>query len=148
MAVPAEEHRRGGRPRLAAVLISDPHYDVLRALDYLRATGDPPDRRVDEAVGLLRSKQRPEGIGRRYGRCVSSTGTESASRADRPASGRAALLDRGHEVSGGLERRKASLGVRPDGSGHDEVSEEFGGAGPASSRCGFAGCSRKRCAEP
>jgi hypothetical protein len=36
------------------------HYDVLRALDYFRAAGDPPDPRVDEAIDLLRSKQQPD----------------------------------------------------------------------------------------
>jgi hypothetical protein len=74
-------------------------YDVLRALEYLRAAGDPPDQRVDEAIQLLRSKQQPDGTwllenriparstsrsrtamaspagGTRYGLCVSSTGT-------------------------------------------------------------------------
>jgi len=37
------------------------HYDVLRALEYFRAVGDPPDRRVDEAMELLRSKQQRDG---------------------------------------------------------------------------------------
>ena len=37
------------------------HYDVLRGLEYFRAAGDPPDRRVDEAVNLLRSKRQPDG---------------------------------------------------------------------------------------
>jgi hypothetical protein len=37
------------------------HYDVLRALEYFRAVGGRPDQRVDEAVHLLRSKQRPDG---------------------------------------------------------------------------------------
>jgi hypothetical protein len=37
------------------------HYDVLRALDYFRSTGDPPEPRVAEAVGLLRSKRQPDG---------------------------------------------------------------------------------------
>jgi hypothetical protein len=37
------------------------HYDVLRALEYFRTTGDPPDRRVGEAIDLLRSKQQPDG---------------------------------------------------------------------------------------
>jgi hypothetical protein len=37
------------------------HYDVLRALEYFRAVGDPPDPRVDEAVHLLLSKQQPDG---------------------------------------------------------------------------------------
>ena len=37
------------------------HYDVLRALDYFRAAGDPPDPRMDEAIDLLRSKQQPDG---------------------------------------------------------------------------------------
>lgn len=33
------------------------HYDALRALDYFRAAGNPPDQRVGEAIHLLRSKQ-------------------------------------------------------------------------------------------
>jgi hypothetical protein len=37
------------------------HYDVLRALEHLRAAGDPPDQRVDEAIQLLQSKQQPDG---------------------------------------------------------------------------------------
>jgi hypothetical protein len=37
------------------------HYDVLRALEYFREAGDPPDRRVDEAMQLLRSKLQPDG---------------------------------------------------------------------------------------
>ncbi len=37
------------------------HYDVLRALDYFREAGDPPDRRVDEAIDLLRSRQQSDG---------------------------------------------------------------------------------------
>jgi hypothetical protein len=37
------------------------HYDVLRALEYFRAAGDPPDQRLDEAIQVLRSKQRPDG---------------------------------------------------------------------------------------
>jgi hypothetical protein len=37
------------------------HYDVLRALDYFRSVGDLPDSRMDEAIGVLRSKQQPDG---------------------------------------------------------------------------------------
>ena len=37
------------------------HYDVLRALEYFRSAGDPPDPRLAEAVELLRSKQQPNG---------------------------------------------------------------------------------------
>jgi hypothetical protein len=37
------------------------HYDVLRALEYFRAVGDPPDPRMDEAIALLRSKRQPDG---------------------------------------------------------------------------------------
>jgi hypothetical protein len=37
------------------------HYDVLRALDYVRAAGGAPDARIDEAIDLLRSKQQPDG---------------------------------------------------------------------------------------
>ena len=37
------------------------HYDVLRALEYFRAVGDPPDARVDEAIDVLRSRQQADG---------------------------------------------------------------------------------------
>lgn len=37
------------------------HYDVLRALDHVRAVGDPPDERVAEAVQVLRSRQQSDG---------------------------------------------------------------------------------------
>jgi hypothetical protein len=40
------------------------HYDVLRALDYFQAAGDPPDPHVDEAIGVLRSRQQPDGTWR------------------------------------------------------------------------------------
>jgi hypothetical protein len=36
-------------------------YDILRALDYLRAAGVEPDDRWDEAVGIVRSKQQSDG---------------------------------------------------------------------------------------
>ncbi len=37
------------------------HYDVLRALEYFQVAGGLPDRRLDEAIDLLRSKQQPDG---------------------------------------------------------------------------------------
>ena len=37
------------------------HYDVLRALDYLRAAGMQPDSRVDEAVGIVRERRQNGG---------------------------------------------------------------------------------------
>jgi hypothetical protein len=37
------------------------HYDVLRALGYLRAAVVPPDSRVDEAVAIVREHQEPDG---------------------------------------------------------------------------------------
>ena len=36
-------------------------YDVLRGLEYLRSVGEAPDRRMDEAVNLLRSKRQSDG---------------------------------------------------------------------------------------
>ena len=36
-------------------------YDVLRALEYFRTVGAPPDPRMDEAIRLLRSKQQFDG---------------------------------------------------------------------------------------
>ncbi|HSO92038.1 MAG TPA: hypothetical protein VLR70_12895 [Arthrobacter sp.] len=37
------------------------HYDVLRALEYFRSAGGPPDPRMAEAIGLLRSRKQPDG---------------------------------------------------------------------------------------
>ena len=37
------------------------HYDVLRALDYFRRSGAAPDRRMEEAVDIVLSKQLPDG---------------------------------------------------------------------------------------
>jgi hypothetical protein len=37
------------------------HYDVLRALEYFRSTGDRPDPRMREAIELLRSKRQADG---------------------------------------------------------------------------------------
>jgi hypothetical protein len=37
------------------------HYDVLRALDYFRATGASPDPRLVEAVTLLQNRCQPDG---------------------------------------------------------------------------------------
>lgn len=36
------------------------HYDVLRALDYFRATAQPPDPRLEEAIELVRGKRLPD----------------------------------------------------------------------------------------
>ena len=37
------------------------HYDVLRGLDYFRASGARPDQRQAEAISLVRSKRQSEG---------------------------------------------------------------------------------------
>jgi hypothetical protein len=37
------------------------HYDVLRALDYLRAAGVPPDERVEKAVAAVRERRQEDG---------------------------------------------------------------------------------------
>ena len=36
-------------------------YDVLRGLDYFRAAGGTPDRRIEEAIEVVRSKEQPDG---------------------------------------------------------------------------------------
>lgn len=36
-------------------------YDILRALDYLRISGAPPDERMTEAIGVLSDKRRSDG---------------------------------------------------------------------------------------
>lgn len=37
------------------------HYDIMRALDYFRTTGEPPDPRLQEAVSVVRAKRQPDG---------------------------------------------------------------------------------------
>jgi hypothetical protein len=37
------------------------HYDVLRALDYFRATGAEPDPRIDDAVRIVESRRQADG---------------------------------------------------------------------------------------
>jgi hypothetical protein len=37
------------------------HYDALRGLEYFRATGEPPEPRMAEALELVRSKRQPDG---------------------------------------------------------------------------------------
>ena len=37
------------------------HYDVLRALDYLRDAGVPPESRVDEAIGVVLERRQSDG---------------------------------------------------------------------------------------
>jgi hypothetical protein len=37
------------------------HYDVLRALDYLRAAGVQPDARVEDALHLVESRRQADG---------------------------------------------------------------------------------------
>jgi hypothetical protein len=37
------------------------HYDVLRALDYLRAAGVRPERQVEEAVAIVRERRQSDG---------------------------------------------------------------------------------------
>jgi hypothetical protein len=37
------------------------HYDVLRALDYFRASGVQPDPRMNDAMNFLKSKREPDG---------------------------------------------------------------------------------------
>jgi hypothetical protein len=37
------------------------HYDILRALDYFRATGEKADPRVAEAIDIVASKRQPDG---------------------------------------------------------------------------------------
>ena len=58
--------RKGGTDPGRAAFPTWWHYDVLRALEHLRAAGSPPDHRVAEAVDLVasrRGRRRPLGAG-------------------------------------------------------------------------------------
>ncbi len=57
-------HRTGAVSHPAYTMLSFPprwHYDVLRGLDYFRSVGAPRDERLDDAVQLIRGKQRSDG---------------------------------------------------------------------------------------
>jgi hypothetical protein len=61
------------------------HYDLLRALDYLRAAAVPPDERVDDAVAIVRERRGPDGRWRLdvrhpdtlHEECAGEVGTEN-----------------------------------------------------------------------
>ena len=57
------------------------HYDILRALDYLRAAGhDPSDPRLTDAIHILESKRQPEGrwlLDRAYDEAITIPSGES-----------------------------------------------------------------------
>jgi hypothetical protein len=57
-------HRTGAIIQPAFIRFSFPprwHYDVLRALDYFQAVHAPRDKRLSEAIQLVRDKQRKDG---------------------------------------------------------------------------------------
>jgi hypothetical protein len=61
------EHERatGGSPAAAAARKRGEEYllerGLLRRLEYFRAAGGPPDERLSEAIGALRSRRQPDG---------------------------------------------------------------------------------------
>lgn len=57
------------------------HYDVLRALDYFRAAGAPPDKRMSDAVDVIASRRLPDGrwlLDRAYDEALAFPFPESA----------------------------------------------------------------------
>jgi len=57
-------HRTGDIVKPILLRLSFPprwHYDILRALDYFRAVNAPRDKRLAEAIEILRKKQRKDG---------------------------------------------------------------------------------------
>jgi hypothetical protein len=58
-------HRTGEVVKAAMTRLAFPpqwHYDILRALDYFRASGAAPDPRLSDALELLRKKRTAEGF--------------------------------------------------------------------------------------
>ncbi len=58
---PISHDRKGGPPYSYFAFPNWWHYDVLRALDYLRRTGMKTDPRLDEALDMVRAKQQADG---------------------------------------------------------------------------------------
>lgn len=58
---PIERDRKGGADWTNFAFPTWWHYDVLRALDYLRRAGAAPEERVAEAAAMVESKRQPDG---------------------------------------------------------------------------------------
>lgn len=57
-------HRTGAIIKPIIIRFSFPprwHYDILRALDYFQAVGAPCDRRLDDAIAIVRDSRRADG---------------------------------------------------------------------------------------
>jgi hypothetical protein len=62
------------------------HYDILRALDYLRAAGVDPDPRVNEAIRMIAGKRLPDGhwlLDRSYDEAITTPTGESVAEPSR-----------------------------------------------------------------
>ena len=78
------------------------HYDILRALDYFRAGGGPPDPRMCDAVAFIRSRRHEDGrwlLDRAYDEALPLPPTESAGEPSRWNTLRALRVLRWYETS-------------------------------------------------
>ena len=83
---PIERDRKGGASWRQFAFPTWWHYDVLRGLDFLRATGIAPDPRAAEAIEIVRSKRTAEGrwfLDREYPGGSLVTGNEGEGRPSR-----------------------------------------------------------------
>jgi len=79
------------------------HYDVLRALDYLRNTGAPPDSRIAEAIAYVQSRRQADGrwlLDRAYDEALAFPFDESAGEPSRWNTLRALRVLRWYEQRG------------------------------------------------
>ena len=78
------------------------HYDVLRALDYFRASGSEPDTRISDAVAVVRSKRQADGrwlLDAKYDEALATTLDESVNMPSRWNTLRALRVLRWYEQS-------------------------------------------------
>ena len=78
------------------------HYNVLRALDYLRDTGMQPDGRVSDAVHLVESKRQPDGrwlLDASYGEALAFPFSESVGEPSHSITLRALRVLRWHDAT-------------------------------------------------
>jgi hypothetical protein len=78
------------------------HYDVLRALDYFRASGSEPDTRISDAVAVVRSKRQTDGrwlLDAKYDEALATTLDESVNMPSRWNTLRALRVLRWYEQS-------------------------------------------------
>jgi len=109
------------------------HYDILRALDYLRAADVQPDSRMSEAIHLIESKRQPDGrwrLDRAYDEALALPFDESPGEPSRWNTLRALRVLRWYQQISPQSRLRPVSPFSYVGQGHEDGEGEKGQAWP------------------